>query len=545
MKKIGIVRCLSSSRLTQTFEKLGKILDLSFEQCAFGEGSNVEAWVLPEADRESLTRVSASNRPCYVVVNNDQLIPCGKSPTITFSKHHALTSILHGRRLNTEGTRELKALPQWLSNIKTLASKEGVPVWGIQEYNKLHHHFVSVPIPEMQPNVPSFAYFNGNCFFPILPLLLFLKSVNGDQYWEPPPQLATIMFDDPNLHAPVYGFINFSRMLEHAKLHKYHVSFATIPLDGWFVHRPTASLFRKNMEWLSLLIHGNDHISDELGRSLSTDRIACVLRQALDRITKMEHKTGVRVARIMAPPHGACNEESLSMMAKLGLEAACISSGSLHYHNKNATWPLTIGFRTCDTIAGLPVFSRFALSSNFHNNIIIAALLHQPIIARAHHQDISDGLNLLQDVSEFINSLGKVTWADMQSISRSQYARILKGDTLFIRMLSKRISVRIPEGIKKIHVEKRGGNNASSEFPPLFWREFVEHPNWIPHKVEESIPVRPGTVVEILSTQVGSIINEIRVAKPRIYPMVRRTLTETRDRILPVIHRLRHGLKGR
>ena len=46
----------------------------------------------------------------------------------------------------------------------------------------------------------------------------------------------------------------FAEMARHAQLNDYHVSFATIPLDAWFVHMPTAELFKNHHNHLSLLI---------------------------------------------------------------------------------------------------------------------------------------------------------------------------------------------------------------------------------------------------------------------------------------------------
>ena len=151
------------------------------------------------------------------------------------------------------------------------------------------------------------------------------------------------MFDDPNLHWPTYGFIDFAQIAAHAQMHNYHVSFATIPLDTWFVHMPTAALFKQHSDRLSLLIHGNDHITEELARDYSEKERSRILLQALGRIGELEHRSGVVVSRVMVAPHGACSEKVLEEMAQLGFESACISSGSLRHYNGQATWLRTIG----------------------------------------------------------------------------------------------------------------------------------------------------------------------------------------------------------
>lgn len=544
MKTVGIATRLNSPGYKRMFDTLGVALNLSFEERTFGDDRNIEAWLVLGADREFGSSIGLTDRPCYVVLDNDQLVPIGKSSTITFSKHPALTTILSGRQITASDAVDLKALPQWLQSVTALASKQGSPVWAIQEHDRLCHHYVSMPLPELNDGEPLFTYFNGAQFLCLLPLVLFLRALTEDQRWEQPPLHASFMFDDPNLHWPTYGFINFSEILKHANSYKYHVSFATIPLDGWFVHPPTASLFRENTERLSLLFHGNDHVSDELARPHSAQKANEILRQALGRVAELEQRTGLAVARVMTPPHGACSEKSLSEMARLGFEAACISRGSLRHHNNSAQWSLTIGMRPCDIIAGLPVFPRFALSETCHTSILIAALLHQPIIPRAHHQAVAEGHQLLDDLAIFVNSLGDVNWTDMKSISRSLYARMQDGRILSVKMLTKRITVRIPQLTTQIRIERPWLHGAASD--QLLWRTLGGDPHWNVHSNQECITVEPGSILEIVSGP-GRLtpMETTKLGSRLVFPLARRILTETRDRSLPPIYRITQKLSGR
>jgi hypothetical protein len=544
MKTVGVVTNTVSKGYKRLFETLGKILNLSFEERLFRLDPTVCAWVVLNANQECVSRISQSDRQCYVVIADDQLVPNGKSSVITFSRHTALKDILNNRKINLDEAVELKTLPRWLTNMTALAFKETAPVWGISENQKTCHHYVAMPIPEMKENEPLVTYFNGKQFLGLLPLLLFLKSFNEDHCWRYPPLQASFMFDDPNLHWKTYGFIDFAELLNHAKLFNYHVSFATIPIDTWFVYPPTGTLFKENINRISLLIHGNDHVSNELARPIAVKKIEKILGQSLRRISKMEKREGIKVARVMAAPHGACSEESLSLMSQLGFEAACISSGSLRYHNKSAKWTLQIGMKPCDVIAGLPVFSRFALSENCHNNILISALLHQPIIPRAHHKDVAEGYHILDDLSIFINSLGNVTWADMETIARSQYASRVDGNILHIKMLTHHIEVPIPDSVNLISIEHPISNDGS--YVPKLWRILEENTNWNSIEFQEGIPVHPGKTVEIMmnpvvrSPEATGIIESL---KP--YPFVRRIMTEARDRIYPYLKRINVKSRGK
>ena len=54
---------------------------------------------------------------------------------------------------------------------------------------------------------------------------------------------ASFIIDDPNLHWPRYGYIDYRQVAEQAAREGYHVSFATIPLDMWLTHEGTAEIF--------------------------------------------------------------------------------------------------------------------------------------------------------------------------------------------------------------------------------------------------------------------------------------------------------------
>ena len=73
-----------------------------------------------------------------------------------------------------------------------------------------------------------------------------------------------------------------------------HVSFAMIPLDAKFTNSSTVSLFKENKDRFSILIHGNDHIREELALSQPSDFRRNIFLQALNRISNFEKRTGFR-----------------------------------------------------------------------------------------------------------------------------------------------------------------------------------------------------------------------------------------------------------
>ena len=525
MKTVGVSGIRDYGCWRPTFDALGAAFGVTFEERTFGDERCVDAWLVLDADRNLLAEHAVS-RPCYVVLHANELRRAASSSKLTFASRPDVLGVLAGRDISADDVPDANTLPGWLGDATPLAFKDGEPVWAIHHGSGRRCHYVALPPPQLKPDEPLFAHLGAKRMARLLPLIVFLRSLT-DAGWQPPPLQASFMFDDPNLHWTSYGFIDYRQMVKQALAGRYHVSVATIPLDAWLVHPKARAIFKQHSDVLSLLFHGNDHVSDELGRPISAQATSEMLTQALTRIARMESRTGLEVARVMAPPHGACSEATIAGMARLGFEAVCVSRGSLHYHNPGAAWLQTVGMKPCDIVRGLPVIPRFGLSRNCTNDILIAALLAQPIVPMTHHQMVAEGYQVLDDTASLIHSLGPVRWHDMQSISRSLYAQQLGNGTLSIRMFSRMITVPVPFGVKEVRIV--------TESPtPLFWRR-SNHSAWnaAPPDV---IPAEPGTTVEIASMTPEP--QQHGMGRRRLKPVARRLLTAGRDRMLPSIHRL-------
>jgi hypothetical protein len=533
---IGVCARPGDTACDGTLQELGRALGVSFEHRSLGDDRNVDGWLVLGADRQLVSAVSRTTRPCYVVLPDAGLMLRESSGTIAFTNRPELPAVLRNRTITAEDAVDADTLPPWLDDVEPLALKDGAAVWAVQTRAAARHHYVSLPLPALKAGEALFTHLSGPRLARLLPFVLFLQSVGDRAAWEPPPLQATFMFDDPNLHWPSYGFIDYREMVGRAAAGQYHVSVATIPLDAWFVHRRARAIFLENPGRLSLLYHGNDHIFRELGPSRSTEAMQRLFGQAVARISTMEGRTGLEVARVMAPPHGACSEAALAEMARRGFEAACVSRGSLRHHNPEAPWTRTIGLNPCDIVAGLPVIPRFGLSQNCRNDILIAAALRQPIVPITHHQAVAEGYGLLDEIAAFVNSLGAVAWTDMKTISRSLYSRRQDAETLRVRMWSRRVSLRVPPGITRIQFDGAAqGGGAGDE---LFWRIVSGDRSWRHLPGAEPLAVATGDTVEIASRPDRASELQPRGAGTRLVPLARRLLTETRDRMLPALHRI-------
>jgi hypothetical protein len=333
-----------------------------------------------------------------------------------------------------------------------LAAAAGAPVlWQLRDSPG---PILFSPYPRSAPSdgEPLTGHLRSGRFMGLLPLVQLILLVLAGHGWSPPPLRAAFVIDDPNLHWPSYGFIDYAQVIEHATRHGYHVALATVPLDGWLVNRRAARLLRENPATLSLLMHGSEHVAAELGRLRSDAAAEGSIARALVRVRAMERRGGVAVDRVMAPPHGACSEEALRAMFRLGVEAACISR-PYPWRDHEPSPTALAGWRPAEMVAGgIPVLPRYFLGLP-REDLAFRALLGQPLILYGHHGDLADGLEPLAEAAAFINGLGEVRWGPIGEIASSNYTMRRDGDTLHIQMYARRVSIELPGQTKLVHVE--------------------------------------------------------------------------------------------
>ena len=458
-------------------------------------------------------------------------VPSGELRTtevaVRFADSSEVPFPFRGRSLNSK----VGTAPGLLSlqhNEQVLASTGMGPLWTISVKDGAKHLRSAFALPSIPAGGSLFDVLNGERFLELLPFLHWLRELCSSTELDGPPLRACFIFDDPNLHWPRYGCVNFEQIAAHAAKENYRVAFAMIPLDTWFTHKATAQVFRDNAERLSLLVHGNDHTKIELARSYSPARRVALLQQAIRRIERFEHNSGLQVARVMVPPHGACSEEMLADVPKYGFEAACISHGSLRAHNKTSPWTKCLGYSPSELIQGCPVLPRWSLTNSGENTVLLAAFLRQPIVLRAHHRDVKDGLDLLDGFARTINGLGNVIWSSMIDISRLNYSWRMDGNTLRVKPLGRRLNVRVPEEAKTLLIECVTGQNRD------VWRAFAANGSPLEIRSEESVPLLVAGERSLTLEMVPppTVACEGNGDALQVMPFLRRLLTEGRDRVI-------------
>ena len=416
------------------------------------------------------------------------------------------------------------------NNEKILAGSEQGPIWSVTEVDGVKCFRSALVLPHISTKQNFNDIFNGECFLEMLVLLEFIREISSDKAYQSAPLRASFIIDDPNLHWPRYGFFDYREVVGLSTKENFHVSFATIPLDTWYTHSPTADIFRKNPQRISLLIHGNNHAKEELGLSYSEEARKALLGQAIDRIKRLEKKTNVPVCRVMVPPHGACSNDMLAALPKCGFESACISAGSLRFHNPDRPWVKTLGFLPSEIIEDCPVLPRWGLTGNVENTLLIAAYLGQPMILRGHHQDLKGGGGKFIEFARFINSLGNVFWSSMTGLSRLNYQWRMDGTTAWIKPFGRNTMFRLPKEATEIIIDSPEiiGNDA--------WQIVFVDGNQDKIKPSERFLVSElmGREISIEHNIVPQPLISLKADfKPTPVKLIlRRLLTETRDRML-------------
>jgi hypothetical protein len=435
-----------------------------------------------------------------------------------------------GARLPATGIERVCDIKEGSAD-ETVAHQQEDRLWVRRRLGSTAIDLVAVATPFLGPTQYLFQLVTDDRWFSLLPLLDFVREVSG---WSAPRPRACFMFDDPNLHWPSYGYVRYQDIISQAKARKFHVSFATVPMDGWFVHKPTAKLFRQNSEHVSLLIHGNNHTHFELHRTRQPRILAA---QALRRTQRLEQQGAVRVSRVMAAPHGACSAEMATALLETGFEAACISRGSLMARNPQIVWRPSVGMHQAEFLNGLPVLPRLNIRTVTSTQLRFALLLGQAVIPVGHHDDLRLGLGLIERISEEINALGDVLWTDMDQIAGSSYQTQLRGSFLRVKMHSRTIRLMVPQGASELSVERPWLSEGQPE--GIAVHEDDGRRVSFDRYEGESVAITAGATVTISALYPQSVrLPSVPAARTPLRAVVRRQACELRDRLRPVVDRL-------
>jgi hypothetical protein len=359
----------------------------------------------------------------------------------------------------------------------------------------------------------------------LVALVHFLRAVTGGHRFSQPPLRAALLFDDPNLRWRTYGFIDYRLLLKQAKAHGYHASIAMVPLDGRLQHRPTVDLFRRNPEHLSLVIHGNNHVSQELMSSGDELSALALAAQAIRRAERFESRYGLPMDRVMTPPHGMCSASTARALGAVGFDSLCAIHPLPWAERPPANRPLA-GWSPAEFAEDCAVIPRLHFNST-DADIGLRAFLGHPLIFYGHHEDVADGLDPLAEIASRVRRIGEARWCSLGEIAASNYASRRDGDVVRVRPYASRLRVRPLPGARELIVER----------PPADGGRIA---GW---SIGDGPPVPFGAPLPLI----GETEPELRLRRtdevsPRNvppppwspWPVLRKVAMEARDRSLPL-----------
>lgn len=415
-------------------------------------------------------------------------------------------------------------------------SPQGI-VWDWSRVNRPRHYRVAIAPEELAEGQFLRDHLAPGRNLRLLPLIHFLRALTDPEEFEFPQVLACMALDDPNLHWPSYGFVNFQKMAVHAREHGYHVAVATVPLDAWWTHKAAVQIFKEHPGQLSLMMHGNDHTYMELGREQSQTARLARMAQALRRVARFEERTGLQVARVMEPPHGVCNHGYATALADLGFSAGLLTHDRVLECGLRAEWPADFGLRELDRVDPYcPMIARCRWSQDWTQTIPLCAALGQPITIATHHEDAAGDFENFATIAQRINSLGPIHWCGFSEFTQSLYKARIRGETLVVHPYTRIVRVQRPPGVRTLSIQTsaRGGDWIAEPRP----RD--------PHDPNTSSNLPRGNsqapfgearelwVQTLTAPRVDHQTHPVPTTGP--WPVLRRFLSTSRDRTRPFIH---------
>jgi len=470
---------------------------------------------------------------CDNGADDSVLVPCGDQEVTLGSIPGIHLNLSHFTLRDSQLTSH--RLPSLPSDYQVAAQTETGPIWSWKRAAHQLEYRVSQMPEELGANELLRDHLRPGKCVRLLPLIHFLRQLTETDGFEFPKCLACVALDDPNLHWTSYGFVRFQDLARHAREANYHVAVATVPLDSWWTHSGTADIFRNHSGRLSLMMHGNDHTYMELGRASDKANFQHLMAQALRRMDRLEAKSGVRVARVMEPPHGVCSYESAQVLGNLGFASALLTHDRVLECDLRHGWSDSFGLLSLDMVGShFPLIARSRWSQDWLHNIPLSVILQQPLVVATHHEDAEGNYINFGRIADSINRLGPVHWCGFTEMAASLYQVRTHGETLAVRPWNRRIRVQRPPGIRSLHLESRhpgahwsystGPTNSASPSGS----QVVPASGLVPFGMEDHI------WIELDAPPPVDYRNQ-PTPKSSPWPLVRRFLSTTRDRSRAII----------
>jgi hypothetical protein len=229
-------------------------------------------------------------------------------------------------------------------------------------------------------------------------------------------------------------------------------------------------------------------------------------------------------------------------LLSLGYEGALATFELLVRSDRSCAWPATIGLESFAVAAGgLPIIPRIRAHPSWKNDVVLAAFLRQPIAVAVHHQDAAQEMAPLAEIARTVNSVGNIVWSDLPGTLRTSYVQKIAGDVLHVRMYSSAVTVRMPDGARRICVHRpwiAEGHTERIRIRLVHGSEIEEDVG----AVSRPVSLLESEVVEVRSEARAPLdLSSVAPSGVHLWPIARKAMMELRDRVTPVLSRFGFG----
>jgi hypothetical protein len=362
-----------------------------------------------------------------------------------------------------------------------------------------------------------------------VPVVLYIIWAFAKTRWHAPEANACLVIDDPLLKRS-YGSVNFRDLLDLMERHRFSTNVAFIPWNWRRSDPETVRLFKENPEKYSLSIHGCDHSGGEFG-SHDQDRLRGKARQAVDRMSDHESKTGLRHERIMVFPQGVFSETAIGVLKHANFTAAVNTEVV-----GTAPQTTTVGVSDVWDVAvmgygSFPIFTRRYPSQGVEN-FAFDILLGKPCIVVIHHDFCRDGYGRLLEFIDKLNALKcPLSWRSLgEVVRRSCRQRELSTDIVEVEMYGTELRLENRSERRKRFIIKRRESDPSAikeiraESDQIVWNPSESH-------VAFEIELNPGEsrTISIKFHELSGNGQYRENARYKVKTLLRRYLSEARD----------------
>jgi hypothetical protein len=158
--------------------------------------------------------------------------------------------------------------------------------------------------------------------------------------------------------------------------------------------------------------------------------------------------------------------------------------------------------------------------------------LGHPVIVAIHHQDCVSNFARLESMANIINETTNVRWMGIEEISRTNFVSRTQNGMLHIWPYSRRLAVSLPLEVNEVEV-------CRSPYCGGFTIDLRNHRRDGSEATALNVPARyriSNNTLEIFSPPTNRVdYNQVASKSVGMWPIVRRLLTEARDRTQPIL----------